>query len=365
MVQAQRKMQTQVGTAEQRNTEAQLSIRNLSKIFKTGDGVTDISLDVQPGEMVTLLGPSGCGKTTVLRSIGGFLEPDSGDILIRGRSVLSLPPEKRPTAMVFQSYNLWPHMTVQDNLAFGLKIRKRKKVEIERSVTEALELVQLSGAARKYPGELSGGQQQRVALARALLLQPDVLLLDEPFSALDAKLRMEMREELREIQTKTGMTMVFVTHDQEEALSISDRIVVMHAGKIEQLSTPQDIYDRPGSLFVASFIGRINLMRGISDGQHIAVGSKVVSQDGSTSIPAGACTLAVRPEDLYLTEQRDSLEGTIRQVMVLGHYAEVSIHCEQEHLKMFVPREQAAELRSGQAVKVGFHKFTAFSEVSS
>ncbi len=170
-------------------TQPQLSLRQLSKRFKTGDGVSNITLDVQPGEMVTLLGPSGCGKTTVLRSIGGFLEPDSGDILIRGQSVLKLPPEKRPTAMVFQSYNLWPHMTVYDNLAFGLHIRKHKKASIQRAVTEALELVQLAPAARKYPAELSGGQQQRVALARALLLEPDVLLLDEPFSALDAKLR--------------------------------------------------------------------------------------------------------------------------------------------------------------------------------
>lgn len=240
----------------------QLSIQELTKRFKTGDGVKGISLDVMKGELVTLLGPSGCGKTTVLRSIGGFLDPDSGDIQIQGKSVLKLPPEKRPTAMVFQSYNLWPHMTVYDNLAFGLKIRKVKKTEIDRQVKEALALVRLESAERKTPGQLSGGQQQRVALARALLLKPDVLLLDEPFSALDAKLRMEMREELRDIQTQTGMTMVFVTHDQEEALSISDRIVVMNAGRIEQLSSPQEIYDKPQSLFVAGFIGRINLLKG-------------------------------------------------------------------------------------------------------
>lgn len=240
----------------------QLSIQELTKRFKTGDGVKGISLDVMKGELVTLLGPSGCGKTTVLRSIGGFLDPDSGDIQIQGKSVLKLPPEKRPTAMVFQSYNLWPHMTVYDNLAFGLKIRKVKKAEIDRQVKEALALVRLESAERKTPGQLSGGQQQRVALARALLLKPDVLLLDEPFSALDAKLRMEMREELRDIQTQTGMTMVFVTHDQEEALSISDRIVVMNAGRIEQLSSPQEIYDKPQSLFVAGFIGRINLLKG-------------------------------------------------------------------------------------------------------
>lgn len=343
--------------------ESQLSIRNLSKVFKTGDGVRNISLDIAKGEMVTLLGPSGCGKTTVLRSIGGFLEPDHGDILIRGTSVLNLPPEKRPTAMVFQSYNLWPHMTVYENLAFGLKIRKYKKPDIEREVTAALELVQLSSAASKNPTQLSGGQQQRVALARALLLKPDVLLLDEPFSALDAKLRMEMREELRDIQTLTEMTMVFVTHDQEEALSISDRIVVMHGGKIEQLSTPQEIYDAPQSLFVASFIGRINVLKGVSDGQHITVGELRVPNP-NVALPIGDCIVAVRPEDIYLSAQAGGLEGQIRQVMVLGHYAEISVNYEEETLKVFVPREQAATLHPGQSISLMFHKMNVFPAIS-
>ncbi|WP_240422182.1 ABC transporter ATP-binding protein, partial [Paenibacillus periandrae] len=199
------------------NLQPQLSINNFQKVFKTGDGVKGVSLDVMKGELVTLLGPSGCGKTTVLRAVGGFLDPDSGDILIEGQSVLGVPPEKRPTAMVFQSYNLWPHMTVYDNLAFGLKIRGHKKEFIRSAVDKALQLVRLPGAEKKMPGQLSGGQQQRVAVARALLLEPAVLLLDEPFSALDAKLRLEMREELRDIQASTGLTMVFVTHDQEEA----------------------------------------------------------------------------------------------------------------------------------------------------
>ncbi len=238
--------------------DIQLSIRQLTKRYKTGDGVSDISLDVRKGELITLLGPSGCGKTTVLRSIGGFLDPDSGDILIEGKSVLKSPPEKRPTSMVFQGYNLWPHMTVYENLAFGLKIRKMKKPEIDKAVSEVLELVRLPAAAQKYPTELSGGQQQRIAVARSLLLKPAVLLLDEPFSALDAKLRHEMREELREIQANTGLTMVFVTHDQEEALSISDRIVVMNHGHIEQIASPQEIYDEPISLYVAQFIGKMN-----------------------------------------------------------------------------------------------------------
>lgn len=343
--------------------QSQLSIRNLSKLFKTGDGVKNISLEIAKGEMVTLLGPSGCGKTTVLRSIGGFLEPDSGDILIRGNSILQLPPEKRPTAMVFQSYNLWPHMTVYENLAFGLKIRKYAKADIEREVRAALELVQLGSAASKHPTQLSGGQQQRVALARALLLKPDVLLLDEPFSALDAKLRMEMREELRDIQMATDMTMVFVTHDQEEALSISDRIVVMHGGQIEQLSTPQDIYDTPQSLFVAHFIGRINVLKGVSDGQHITVGGLRLPNP-KLELPIGQCVVAVRPEDIYLSEQEEGLTGHIRQVMVLGHYAELSVNYEEEVLKVFVPREQAATLHPGQPISLMFHKMNVFPEIS-
>ncbi|MDP4098137.1 ABC transporter ATP-binding protein [Paenibacillus sp. P96] len=336
----------------------QLSIRDLNKRFKTGDGVKGISLDVMKGELVTLLGPSGCGKTTVLRSIGGFLAPDSGDIQIRGSSILHLPPEKRPTAMVFQSYNLWPHMTVYDNLAFGLKLRKKKKDEIRSLVQEALKLVQLESAEHKTPGLLSGGQQQRVALARALLLEPEVLLLDEPFSALDAKLRMEMREELRDIQRRTGMTMIFVTHDQEEALSISDRIVVMRAGEIEQLSTPQEIYDQPQTLFVAGFIGRINLIKGTGTGRSVAVGEARFEQERAHD---GAVIAAVRPEDVYLTEQEtNSLPGMIRQIMILGHYAEVSVESGEQVLKMFVPREQSARLHHGQQVRIGFSRVVSF-----
>ncbi|MDU2243494.1 MAG: ABC transporter ATP-binding protein, partial [Paenibacillus sp.] len=297
----------------------QLAVRNLTKRYKTGDGVSDINLTVEQGELVTLLGPSGCGKTTVLRSIGGFLEPDSGDILIEGRSVVGLPPEKRPTSMVFQSYNLWSHMSVYDNLAFGLKIRKMPKAEIRAAVADALKLVRLSGYEKKHPAELSGGQQQRVALARSLLLQPSVLLLDEPFSALDAKLRHEMREELREIQMQTGLTMVFVTHDQEEALSLSDRIVVMNHGRIEQIAGPQQIYDTPESLYVAGFIGKMNFLEGVADEESIRIGALRFPNEKRLS---GKITAAIRPEDIVLSdvaENGEKLEGKIKQVMVLGH----------------------------------------------
>jgi putative spermidine/putrescine transport system ATP-binding protein len=341
--------------------DIQLSVQQLTKRYKTGEGVTGISLDVRKGELITLLGPSGCGKTTVLRSIGGFLDPDSGDILIEGKSVLKSPPEKRPTSMVFQGYNLWPHMTVFDNLAFGLKIRKMKKADIEKAVNEVLQLVRLPGAELKYPGELSGGQQQRIAVGRSLLLNPAVLLLDEPFSALDAKLRHEMREELREIQSKTGLTMVFVTHDQEEALSISDRIVVMNQGNIEQIATPQEIYDEPSTLFVSQFIGKMNFLKGV-----ITAGGLIV---GHLSFPntknlSGQVNLAVRPEDVIIEgEEGLGLSGVIKQVMVLGHYAEVSIELpEYGTIRAFQPRDFVKDLHTGQQVKANFAKVLAYPE---
>lgn len=346
--------------------QPQLSIRNFSKVFKTGDGVKGVSLDVHKGELVTLLGPSGCGKTTVLRAVGGFLDPDAGDILIEGKSVLSLPPERRPTAMVFQSYNLWPHMTVYDNLAFGLKIRGRKKEDIRAAVDKALQLVRLPGTEKKMPGQLSGGQQQRVAVARALLLEPAVLLLDEPFSALDAKLRLEMREELRDIQATTGITMIFVTHDQEEALSISDRIVVMNAGRIEQIDPPQRIYDHPETLFVAQFIGRMNFLQGRGEGGAVDIQGRRYPIERNVQ---GSVTAAIRPEDVSILDSAEEagrpdapiLPATIRQIMILGHYAEVTVDTAAGPIKLFVPREQAAALHHGQSISIGFTRVTAYA----
>ncbi|WP_010277299.1 ABC transporter ATP-binding protein [Paenibacillus senegalensis] len=340
----------------------QLTVKDLTKRYKTGDGVSNINLEVEKGELVTLLGPSGCGKTTVLRSIGGFLEPDSGDILIEGRSVIKLPPEKRPTSMVFQSYNLWSHMSVYDNLAFGLKIRKRSKDQIREAVTDVLKLVRLPGFEKKYPAELSGGQQQRVALARSLLLNPAVLLLDEPFSALDAKLRHEMREELREIQMKTGLTMVFVTHDQEEALSLSDRIVVMNNGNIEQIAQPQEIYDEPETLYVASFIGKMNFLKGVADGGHIQI-RRGINFPNHKQL-TGNVIAAFRPEDIELREMADSeglLTGKIKQIMILGHYAEVTIELDDLGiLRSFQTKEIAQDLSIGKDVGVHVTKVTGY-----
>lgn len=213
--------------------KVKLELKDMAKKYDNGDGVEHINLKVYEGEIVTFLGPSGCGKSTILRTIGGFMDVTDGDILVDGQSIVNLPPEKRPTAMVFQSYNLWPHMTIYENLAFGLKLRKVPKKEIDAEIKKMLELVSMSGFEKKYPGQLSGGQQQRIAIARSLLLKPSLLLLDEPFSALDAKIRQQMREELKKIQSDLGITVIFVTHDQEEAMALSHRIVVMNKGKFD------------------------------------------------------------------------------------------------------------------------------------
>ena len=243
-----------------------IRLGSLTKRFGEIVAVDAISLDIRQGEFFSLLGPSGCGKTTTLRMIGGFELPTSGRIELRGRDVTHDPPERRPVNMVFQNYALFPHLCVFDNVAFGLRRRKTPADETRRRVGAALELVHLTGYDRRGPGELSGGQQQRVALARALVCEPTVLLLDEPLGALDLKLRRQLQIELKRVQTEVGITFVYVTHDQEEALALSDRIAVMNAGHIEQLGTPEELYDRPLTRFVADFIGTTNLLSGTVEG---------------------------------------------------------------------------------------------------
>lgn len=319
--------------------EIKLEIKNMTKQYKNGDGVAGINFSVRQGEFLTMLGPSGCGKTTILRAIGGFVDVDSGDILIDGRSVCQLPPERRPTAMVFQSYNLWSHMTIYDNLAFGLQIRKVPKKEIQKRAQEMLELVKMSGSEKKYPAQLSGGQQQRVAIARALLLQPSVLLLDEPFSALDAKIRSQMREELKKIQEDLNITVVFVTHDQEEAMAISHRIAVMNKGVFEQVGSPTEIYDNPASRYVASFIGDMNFIEG---------------KDGRT--------VAVRPEAISLSREiKDgNLNGYIRSIMVLGHFVEINVQVDEQVIKTFQPRHISDTFRQNDQVSLSFDKYHVY-----
>lgn len=341
-------------------TTIKLTIENLAKIYPTGEGVKNIDFHVNEGELVTLLGPSGCGKTTVLRSVGGFIEPTAGAIKINNQEVQHLPPEKRPSAMVFQSYNLWPHMTVYDNLAFSLKLKKVKKKVIQQKVTEVLRLVHLAGMEKKYPSELSGGQQQRIALARALLLEPEVLLLDEPFSALDAKLRHELREELREIQSKRNLTMLFVTHDQEEALSISDKIVVMNNGNIEQIAKPKDIYNAPASLFVAQFIGRMNFVNGKAVNNTIQIEDLIFPMDNPY---AGDVTIGIRPEDIQLSVNgTNSIDAIVDKIMMLGHFAEITLHTIIGTLKMFVDRQQMEQFTLKSTIPIQLNHFLVFKD---
>jgi putative spermidine/putrescine transport system ATP-binding protein len=304
---------------------ADLRLVGLTKRFGAQAAVYDFTLEVSDGELMCLLGPSGCGKTTTLRMIGGFIVPDQGDILIDGRSVLRQPPELRPTAMVFQRYNLWPHMTVTDNIAFGLRLRRLHAADIQRKVEEVLALVGLPQAARKWPHQLSGGEQQRIAVARALVLEPKILLLDEPFSNLDARLRVHMREELKTLQRQVGITTVFVTHDQEEALTLADRIAVMNKGVMEQVDTPDTLYRRPQKLFVADFIGTMNFFQARYQRDHAAVVTENLRIASHGAWADGAVvTVAVRPEDVRLVDSDDGLPALVRRVVSLGHYLEVT-----------------------------------------
>lgn len=285
---------------------SKLSLKHLSRRFGEFKAVEEISLDLADGEFVSLLGPSGCGKTTTLRMLAGFISPSSGTIEMNGKLLSSptsvVPPEKRQMSMIFQSYAIWPNMTVAENVAFGLSVRKLSRTEIETRVTRILDVVKLQKLGERYPAELSGGQQQRVALARAIVIEPQVLLLDEPLSNLDASLREEMRFEIRRLHDEFRITSVYVTHDQGEAMVTSDRIVVMNRGRIEQVSTPVDLYAHPRTRFVAGFIGKTNLI------DVRKLGETVVFAGGSWPIaafnarpPADEFQFSIRPHDIRLT----------------------------------------------------------------
>ncbi|MHB2165708.1 ABC transporter ATP-binding protein [Alsobacter sp. R-9] len=296
----------------------EVSIRGLTKSFGSGPVVDELSLTIGHGEFVSLLGPSGCGKTTTLRMIAGFEEADAGTIAFDGADVLHVPAERRDIGMVFQNYALFPHMTVGQNLAFGLEMRRIARPQIEARAQRALEMVQLAGLGDRYPGQLSGGQQQRVALARALVIEPRILLLDEPLANLDAKLREEMREFIRDIQRRVGITTVYVTHDQAEALSMSDRVVVMFAGRIAQDGTPDAIYERPASRQVAGFVGQVNVLEGVVESvgdAHATVrlpyGTVRVPNAGPL-VPGRTVAIAARPEAIGVaTTHADGWRGRI------------------------------------------------------
>jgi spermidine/putrescine transport system ATP-binding protein len=308
----------------------EIRLAELAKHFREERAVDGVSLDIGSGEFFSLLGPSGCGKTTTLRMIGGFELPTSGRVELRGRDVTSDPPDKRPVNMVFQNYALFPHLDVAENVAFGLRRRNVDKAAITRRVGEALELVHLAGYEKRRPNQLSGGQQQRVALARALVNRPNVLLLDEPLGALDLKLRKQLQVELKRVQAEVGITFVYVTHDQEEALAMSDRIAVMNRGRVEQLGTPEELYERPLTRFVAGFIGTTNLLTGTvesvdADHAMVRLASTETCVVGRADLAVGrSIELSIRPESVELrpsngtTYSPKPIAGEIEQVAYLG-----------------------------------------------
>lgn len=315
-----------------------LRLENISKIFPPRGGVVEVtavnqvSLDIEKGELVTLLGPSGCGKTTTLRMIAGFEFPTDGKIFLDGVEINSLPPHKRDMSMVFQSYAIFPHLNVFENIAYGLKVRHESKAQIAERVNRVLDLVHLDGYGDRGPNQLSGGQQQRVALARALVMEPKVLLMDEPLSNLDAKLREEMRTEIRRIQQTLNITSVYVTHDQIEAMTLSDRIVVMNEGVIDQIGSPTDIYRYPKSRFVADFIGRVNFVPGrvqkqIGNSMNVEVFGRAMTLTGvrDTFSAGQSVVLIIRPEMITINGGEDAYPGVIRRAVYLGNVIEYDI----------------------------------------
>ena len=326
---------------------ARLQLTGLTKTYGDFRAVSDVNLDIGQGELVVLLGPSGCGKTTTLRMIAGFVAPTAGEIRLGGNDITRQPPWKRNTGLVFQSYALFPHLSVVDNVAFGLRMRKLPQADIAAKLTEVLRLVRLEGLADRLPRELSGGQQQRVALARALVIEPDILLLDEPLSNLDAKLRQEVRVEIRELQKELGLTTVMVTHDQEEALTMADRLVVMSNGQVQQVGSQRDLYENPANTFVAGFVGRTNFLRG-----HVERTGVFRSESGlgircDLGAAANGRTLALRPERLSLAAARvdgadNCFPGTVEFASYLGGILEYYVRLTpQDRLMVQAPNKSA------------------------
>src|SRR3990170_1792729 len=337
-----------------------LDLNNISKKFGAAAAVEDFSLEVQKGELVSFLGPSGCGKTTTLRVVAGFEIPTTGAVVLSGEDITRKPPHQRNVGMVFQAYALFPNMTVSENVGFGLKIAKKAREEIGRRVREMLDLIQMPQLGDRYPYQLSGGQQQRVALARALAVQPQVLLLDEPLSALDAKIRVELRSEIRSIQQRLAITTIYVTHDQEEALSISDRVVVMNAGRMEQVGAPYEIYNYPATPFVAGFVGTLNQLKctvidaaaGLlaHNGQRLKTGALIEQKEG-------ALTVMLRPEQLHIgvVEGENQLSGKVESVAFLGSIIRIVVRIGEAFLTLDVLNKRGHTLpRVGDEVTLSF-----------
>ncbi len=341
------------GKREERQTmhEPHLSLHQLVKVFRDGSGsetraVDGISLDINKGEFVTLLGPSGCGKTTTLRMIAGFEQPTDGEIRVKGKNINPVPPFERNMPMVFQSYALFPHLTIFDNIAYGLKLRKADREVIRNEVAVASQMVNLVGLEKRYPGELSGGQQQRVALARALVLKPEIILFDEPLSNLDAKLRIQTRTEIKRVQHMLGITTIYVTHDQSEALSMSDKIVVMNNGKIMQVGPPEDVYNHPADSFVADFIGNANFLESQvvsvgEDGVIVSIGGKefTVDKDRAYEGVSGGddVYVTVKPEALEISRGSGELTGRVDVNSFVGAVTEYKVEFDGQFLTVVHP----------------------------
>jgi spermidine/putrescine transport system ATP-binding protein len=338
-------------------SEIAVRLRGLTRSFGAVTAVHPIDLDIPRGDFLAILGPSGCGKTTLLRMMGGFVEPTAGRIEVNGADITHLGPEHRPINMVFQGYGLFPHMNARQNVGYGLRLKRLGRAAIAKRVSDAMALVRLEGYENHMPGQLSGGQQQRVALARALVMEPQVLLLDEPLAALDLKLRQAMQVELRRIHRAIGGTFVFVTHDQSEALGLANRIAVMKDGRIEQLGTPEDIYLRPQTHFVASFIGEANLLKGRRAGGSIETACGIVFAENG---PEGEIALVVRPESVRRLAPSEGAEiettGTVEEILFLGaHVRYVLALSSGEKLRVQDPVEQP-RTAVGDAMRVGWNR---------
>ena len=342
----------------------------IEHVFKRFGGVTavnDFNLVVKDGEFVSILGPSGCGKTTTLRMIAGFERATEGEIYIGEQCVSSsikgsfAPPEKRDIGMVFQSYAVWPHMTVAENVGYPLKIQKVDKAERERRVQEMLELVHLGEYGKRYPNQLSGGQQQRVALARALVAEPGLLLLDEPLSNLDAKLRESMRFEILEIQKKTGITVVYVTHDQGEAMAMSDRVVVMSMGVVQQIGAPHEIYTQPANKMVADFIGLVNFMEGEVKGDRVFLKGSKVSFPNHSKV-TGEATIAVRPENITMSMDGGQIEGQLTHRFYLGDAVDYRVKVGDHDVRVIVKGADLDSIPDGAKVYLDFDRVMVFEK---